>query len=394
MNRAIVEDFDLVADEFLVQGTGISGQAIGQTFEEVVPGTGGSVAVQVASGHWHIAVTVKNAAAASVGSGSGEVDVTIGIPAVCAITAVPYPGNGTFIADITWYPDVVAVPVVEVELLGFDAVLHPVEMTNTGPTAADGTIALPAGWYVGFLRILDNTELSAGLARAIRLAQGGTTTWSEYLQVNQLLGTIDIDLDYNPGEPLNLTYTPNAGSADVYSNFDNLFSVTGVDNDSGTTPIYAWYVDGVGTSLGAAASYTLNRDWESGEVHYLSVVVVQSDGKRAADHTWALTCLGTNPLTMQIDAQILGGTVRPGETCWISIWSATVETMIEEVEIPWVGNPADCHHTFTVPAGFYKALVRWSAVQNYPSWYGGGINWDGAGLTITVPHAAGLTFSW
>jgi hypothetical protein len=85
-------------------------------------------------------------------------------------------------------PDVVSAPAVQIDAVDFTGTVHSMTTVLDSSTAAHGTLTLNQGWYTGYLRILDNSALDAGIVRAVRVAAGMTTAWSEYLTVQALQG--------------------------------------------------------------------------------------------------------------------------------------------------------------------------------------------------------------
>lgn len=291
MARSILPDVGLEADHYAIHGEGTSGQALGSVFDLDIPAAEGSAQIGLLPGGWDLTATVWNQddPSVAVGGTATSIVVVVGVPMTVDLVCVPYTGPGTLDVQIGWIPDIIAAPAVEVDMVDFASTLTAVPMVLDTSVAAHGSASLEQGWYTGYLRILDNGELNAGVVRAIRIASGANTLWDEFLTVNQLSGQITLDIGYNPGLPLELAVSPAEGAVPLYEGQLKTFTVTGVDNDPGTSAIYAWYLNGNPIALSASNSVALDAaNYTEGMSLYLSAVVWQSDGKRAGDAQWAV----------------------------------------------------------------------------------------------------------
>jgi hypothetical protein len=272
----------------------------------------------------------------AVGSAAATTTIVVGVPATVNLHVTPYTGPGTLLVDLDWIPDVIAAPGVEAELMAPGGALTAVPMTLESSTAANGTLDIEQGWYTGAVRIYDAGVLNAGIVRAVRIASGATTTWSEFLTVNQLEGGITFDLSWYSGRPLALTTNPASGDVNLYPGALEILAVTGVDNDAGTSVLYAWHLNGELTALGTGSSLTVDgNDFEVGVQYYVSCIAFQSDGKRAGEAQFRLIITYTD-LTRAVRGTLTTGIV--GIPNVARIVAANKTTTIKSTS--WTGTTA------------------------------------------------------
>ena len=116
--------WSLEADHFLVHGVGISGKGNGTSFDLEIA-DGATSTIELLPGDYTLTTTVWNDDTPSVAVGCATTPATIvvGTPTTIFIICLPYTGAASMSAQISWGPDILALPVVEVSLLGGDAVV-------------------------------------------------------------------------------------------------------------------------------------------------------------------------------------------------------------------------------------------------------------------------------
>lgn len=374
-SKSIMPPHSLVGDHYTVHGAGTSGQANGASFDLTITAAEGSASLNLLPGDWTVTATVFNAEPLAIGEGTQSATIQVGVPATISITCLPYTGSGTVAASFSWVPDVLAVPQVETELVGFDSVTHALPVTLDSSTAAHGSLTIEQGWYSAFLRLKDNGVLSAGVVRALRVAAGQTTTWTEFLTVNQLQGSVTVDLQYNPGLPLNVATTPAAGNVSLYNGQQTTFTITGADNDAGTSLIYAWYINGQAAAVSTSNALTVSSSsYDVGTRVYVSAVAFQSDGRRAGDAQWTGLRSDMDPALYRVAGTIGNGS--PGSQIVVELIGADGASVLDRNVIPDATSVVSFAFEM-VPAGGY--YVRGGVDLNhngvldeagYWQWYG------------------------
>ncbi len=290
--KSIMPDGSLDAGEYLIVGTGTSGEATGSTFDVSIVPPAVSTSLSLKPGGWTIVTTVMNDDVPSVAVGGATTLITVvaAQPQNVSITCLPYSGNGNLVIDLDWFPDVVVSPSALAEMKPYGGTSVPIALPLTSQTSADGTASLPSGWYTGALRIYDNSILSAGIVRSVRIAEAMTTTWTEYLIVSALDGSVTIDISYDPGPPLILNPDVPEGDLVVYTDQSVTITIPEPDHDAGQGVVYGWYMNGVLTEISTVNAFTAaGNDYNTNTSYYLSAVVFQTDGARAGNAQWKIT---------------------------------------------------------------------------------------------------------
>lgn len=390
--KTVLPGPSLNADHYAVHGQGTSGVATGTTFDLSITATTGTATIQLVSGGYTLTTVVWNTDTPSVTVG-GSVDyvtVNIGTPQTIPITCVPYQGSGTLNITTGWVPDILANPGVTCGVEDFSGNVTPIPMQITSSVTAVGTATLNQGWYVGFQQITDSGMLDAGIVETIRILANASSLWNTFLTVNALQGNITLDVAWQPGLPLNLSMTPAAGSIGLYDSGPVTLTCTGVDTDAGTSAVYAWYKNGVLTALSSSNSLTLNpADFKENTISYISMIVWQSDGKRAGDAQYAVT---RSPQNMDLT---VSGIVSSGTGTLqldLSGESGTIDVNMT------VSGPAPYHYSFVgLPSGSnYKLEHKTDNMSQWMFWVQGGNPSPNRsdGTLISIPHGGGWICSF
>jgi hypothetical protein len=357
----------------------------------------------------------------SIAVGDSEIitkAIIVGTSATVVLHCLPYSGKGTFVVHESHVPNILMNPDVDVEVQRFvgDQAVTNIEMTKITNTAFDGSDLLGTGWWKTFLRITDGGVLSAGMVEVVRIARDATSTWSPYLQVNQLLaGGVTIPVDWQPYKELTLgttppaaTTVPGSGAVSLYDGGTASFKVDSTDKDSGTGLFYAWYLNGELASVGGDDNYSFLADKMSmGQIRYVSVVVWQTGGLRAGSANWKVTRLANDPTLLAIT-----GTLTcygdPPRTERMAVRLANASGVVIE-SIPAIlsdGNVQTLNFNFASLPPVVYTLVAW--MDGGPGGQDGVFNYsvDGhytyfAGVAtlpmatpIVIPHPSGQTFNF
>jgi len=386
-SRSVMPGVSLVGDHFAVHGAGVSGQADGTTFDMDITVSGGEASIELLPGGWTITATVYNADAMAIGEGSASATITVGTPATIAIDCLPYDGIGTVNAAFSWVPDVLAVPQIEAEIVGTDSVVHAIPMIPDSSVAAHGSLSAAQGWFIAFMRLRDNGVLSAGIVRSLRIAANASTTWTERLTVNQLQGSVTLDTSFAAGLPLNITASPSAGDAGLYDDASIVFTISDVDNDPGTIPVYAWYMNGQAVAISTSNTYTADAaSFTLGSRAYLSAVVFQDDGKRAGDVQWVIVRQSTNP-ALDIHGAYHGA---GGAATFTAVGMDCSDVSIT---IPAEQGPDFEYFLSQLPLGTYKLRVSCGSDYRYWNAAGTGTASMSSGDVLSVPNPSGSAWS-
>jgi hypothetical protein len=401
--RNVVNPGDaLLVDHFDVHGVGTSGGANGQTFDATVSGGGGTFNRQLTTGTWSISVNAWNKASPSViiGTGSAIAEVMVGTPAVANITIEETIGDGTLDAQMQWYPNVIQVPQPKITVKKYGGAPQVLTLDSQDATHAAVIESLSNGWYVGFFEIRDAGTLAAGVVQAFRILRNYTTTWTENLQVNLLEGTLTVNLQYQDGRPLFLSLDTEEGDVSVFTDEPKTITVLGADQDSGKGLLYAWYVDGQPASLGDLASFIVDpASYPAGSIHYLSAVVFQDDGARAASANWKVTMAGLNPARMGFAGTVKNGAYTMGVALTMKVYDATTHLEVDTLALEASVAGTIPYDLGAQVSGTYHLAVVVPAGGDFPAgttcyWSGGGswtTNISGA-LDIGIPHGIGVAY--
>lgn len=393
----------LLIDHFDIHAVGTAGGCTGMTWDATVSGGGGSVVRQVTTGTWSLTVDGWNKATPSVviATGSAVAVVAVGTPANPTITLSELIGDGTLVAQLQWYPDVIQVPEPKITVQKYGGAPQVLVLDSQDATHANATDTLANGWYTGFFEIRDAGTLAAGVVQAFRILKGYTTTWTENLQVNLLEGTITVHLQYQDGRPLELVLDTPEGDVAVYTDEPRTISIISAGQDAGHGCIYAWYVDGQPASLGALDTFEVDpADYPEGSIHYLSAVVFQDDGARAASANWKVTMAGLNPARMAVAGTIKNGTYTFGVALTVKLLDATTHLEADTLALEASVAGTIPYDLGMETAGDYHLAVVVPAGGDFPTgktcfWTGGSWTTDiGAANVITIPHDIGATFAF
>jgi hypothetical protein len=390
---------------YAVHGTGTSGEALGGSFDIEINPASPSAVLDLKPGGWDIDVTVWNNDVTSVAVGSGAATITVlsATPQTVSITCLPYSGPGDLVIDLEWFPDVVVTPSAEAEVKALGGSVIPVPLTLTSSVTADGTASLEQGWYTGALRIFDNEILSAGVVRTLRIASGMITTWSEYLIVSALEAIITIDVSYDPGPPLiPLSNTPEGDLVMYTDQTHNITIDPETEHDSGTTLVYAWYLNGILTALSTSNTFdVIGNNHVTNTSYYLSAIVFQSNGYRAGDLQWKIikVDLGAGQLAITgtvtipdegglwyVDAIDADGTTIVAQSPAISMLLGDTSFTYDLGDVPigvyylktWKDNDWSGIHEMDEPRFAYFGNVSKVRPPDFPA-------------NVTIPHDVGVT---
>ncbi len=96
--------------------------------------------------------------------------------------------------------------------------------------------------------------------------------------------------------PVVQSFTPSDNAITINEGENKTFSVISASDPDGTTPVIAWYLDGVNV-LNEVNSYTYKAKYDSSGNHVIKAVV--SDNKKSISHVWILTVKNVNqPFTV------------------------------------------------------------------------------------------------
>jgi hypothetical protein len=390
----------LLIDNYYIHVVGTAGGCVGQSFDEVVSGAGGSFSRQVTTGTWAITVNAWNKATpkAIIATGSGIAEVKVGVPASPVIIVTETVGDGTLIAEMQWYPNVIQVPQPKITVKKYGGAPQVLTLDSQDSTHAAASDLLSNGWYVGFFEIRDAGTLAAGVVQAFRILKDYTTTWTENLQVNLLEGTITVHLQYQDGRPLVLVCNTPEGDVGVFTDEPKTISVISAGQDSGKGLLYAWYLDGQATSLGDLDNFVVNPgSYPEGSIHYLSAVVFQDDGARAASANWKVTMAGMNPSRASIAGICNDSAFSTGVAYTVELISAVGHAPVDSQAMPYLDDPTRDYNLGVQVVGDYHLRVVIPAGGDFP--LGKTVYWPNTtnvdlASVITIPHALGAVYSF
>lgn len=290
--RSILPPISMSVTEYLVSGTGPGGVTYGPELFTVSTTVEGFI-----PGEWNFTVVGRNAAHNDIGLGTALVNVVIGQTASATITVTEYAGNGSFLLDLAWEPDIVADPIWTGTLKDSAAVITNMSFTTDELACTADSLVDPlhAGWYTMIVQLFDaptgidgSEVLSTGAATAVRIAQARQTHGDLYLHAVQGFGQIDFDFDLDFHDPLVLTPSRPFGNVTMYTGESVTFTVNA---DETATDVYYLLGQQVGID-----SYTIHAsDLLEGEPYRVDVVSFNVDGSRGASGTWTVTAAAVEP---------------------------------------------------------------------------------------------------
>lgn len=290
-----------------------------ETFEQLdVPGTTGTLVIpDLLSGTWTITVNGKNAAGTVIGTGSDTAIVTPTSQGQASVAVTPMTGTGTFDFEVTWTAAVdteikdiaplvlggVIVPTVYSQLFPYGGA--PADLVFDTSVALTATSISPQtyGYYTLLTRFAGTEETSPGIfvdsivagnAEVVRIASGVTTSGSYlYDDVNtNPVGSIDITISPELGEPLVIDLTPNV-DGNVYSyKTSDTFTMDATTSSTPDTVDWTWYVNGVEYMTGPTLLYDTQDFPRPGLVPFksnISVIGYSNAGTRAGNATVEIT---------------------------------------------------------------------------------------------------------
>lgn len=255
--RVLLPAFDMKPADFQITCSGPGGRELGATvsgsstrFEELEPGS------------WTVAVTARNEAGAAVGTGTAEVQVEPVVETTVTVTVFPLGGEGSLELELSWPPGVAALPSLEGELIGPSGESFALAFTIEGSQATASKAALPAGYYTLAVRLFDAGEQVTGLAEAVRIVSGQTTSGTlEFAELTGSPGSIDARLLVDLCDPVEVEI---AGRQTRMGLGDSL-ALKAWPAEEGRELEGAWYVDGSfaanepSVSLGSALGVGMHR---------------------------------------------------------------------------------------------------------------------------------------
>lgn len=388
---SVVPGGSMDPEHYRINGVG-SGTASGLTFTGTIPGAGGTLNVVIGQGDWAVTALAYNAAeeieANLIGdSVASNVTVILGVPATVTCQVKPLSGLGTLNVDLGWVPDVLLTPNATVDLVKrVGGATASVPMVVDGPTHASGTAQLDAGWYTGWLRLYDNVTLRGGIVQSVRIAKSRTSTWTAFFTVERLNGSLDVQLEWEDGSPLDMTTNVPEGELQIFGGMSTFIDV-GADVPAN----YFWYLDGGAGAVATGDVYEIDGDtMGDGERHYISCVAFSTDGKRGGDLQWIVEKIpGAIPeANYRI---VVSGVCDTGNSYTFRVNEfdgVTVGALIWESS-PWIGVGAFEVTSDVLPVGNYRVTISSSMNWVFDN-YAEGEGWPGA--VIPIPQAP--AFHW
>lgn len=250
--------------------------------EEITPGNMFTKA-QLSPGNWDISVNAKNAAGKVIYTGSTKTILKKGGVTPVNITISPLSGTGSLNLSVTWPADKITQPVIDAQLIPTAGDSQPLVFTDTGLTRTHSSSNIATGYHTLVIKLLDNTELSAGAAEIVRIVKDETTTGTYVFDnLQEHKGTLKIKIIQDFKNPIPVTLDRNSGT--VFG----MQKITASVPPSTGNVTYHWYINGNLQPPSADMTngvFIIPSDLVSG-YYRMDVIAISADGSRAGSVTW------------------------------------------------------------------------------------------------------------
>jgi hypothetical protein len=319
-DKTIVPPVSMEPASYTITGTGPDSETFSLDTTNQAP-----IINDLAFGSWTITVDAENDTGTLIGSGTATVDVATGMTTPATVLVQPIDGTGALDLTVTWNGEVTENPWIDAELIPVSG--SPIVLNFTISGGNSGTCIttdLQAGYYTLIVKLMDNSVLTIGIVEITRIVNDETTTGSfEFSEINNGLGSIDVDIELDMKNPLTITMTGQVLNIDEGDEMTvSATAASSIPPESGNVT-YVWYLNGEAQDIGG--TYTLGSDLSLG-VYNVSVTGISADGSRAGSTThtfhvleqtitWEKTFGGTNfEEAKSIQQTLDGGYIAAGNT--------------------------------------------------------------------------------
>ena len=411
MAKSIQPPIGTEIDHYLVSGAGPGEEAFGP----IPMGGSGPLGEVLTPGLWTITVVGRNAAGIPLGQGGDTAMVIIGQSVTCNVTVYEYTGDGSFLLNGAYEPDIVTDPVWTGTMKDFAANVITMGFTPNEEACTVTSLVDPLheGWHTMIVQLwdapngIDGTEiLSTGRAEAVRILAGYQTTASLWFHAVGGEGEIDIVIDVDMHDELTLTGTPALSDTESLglppndegtwiSVFEGGTVNLSVDCIETITPVY--YFQGDQKQVGGTYTFSASL-LDVGTYGVVDVVAFSVDGRRAGSASWIVRAV-VQPNTLDIIGDVDLG-VQTSDMPYII---ALLDASLAEIDsFTGVGQGVVGFDFGDRAAGSYY-LVAW--FDNNPTngamdagesigYYGTDTQEVPPNANVVVPHTSGFTFDF
>ncbi|MCP4129853.1 MAG: hypothetical protein GY754_02440 [bacterium] len=300
--KTILPDIDMTPATYTITGTGPDAAEFARSI------TDDSAEIpELAFGNWIVTVDALNANNQVIARGSEAVTVHTGETATADITVTPLEGNGTLNVTLEWNNNDTEVPSIEAQLINSADVVQDLAFTinGEGNTGTYSNSALPAGYYVLSVKLLDNNIQTMGAVEIVRIVEGETSTGSfVFNEINKPGGSIIANIIADMQEPIEVAMTE---IPDEIAKGSTTAVTASVPDGVGEVK-YIWFINGDQKHIGSTADpvYTIPVDTlKTGGVYRIDVAAFSIDGKRGGSASDSFRVTGSTEKVWEGDYTIM-----------------------------------------------------------------------------------------
>ncbi|MBI9100120.1 MAG: hypothetical protein JEY91_16680 [Spirochaetaceae bacterium] len=279
-SRTLTPDISMDANSYVITGNGPESGSFTLTSEQEM-----NLVEDLRVGDWIITIEALNPEGLVIGRGSETVNVIGGATVTASILVTPLEGNGALDLTVSWNTEDLIDPLVSTRLIPFTGPDVPLVFSEDISGVSNSTSTVEAGYYTLILQLLDTETVVMGAVETVYIAAGQTTSGLfDFSEVNNIGGTIGIEIDVDLNDPIELSL---AGTLDTMV-MGSTMSVTATAPLETVSIIYSWYING--STAGSGSSVDLGSALNPG-IYRLDIIGQTEDGSRSGsiNHTFTVT---------------------------------------------------------------------------------------------------------
>lgn len=269
-SRTISSDVSKEVSRYVINGAGPEG--ISPVTMDV---TSGEVTIDTLyPGEWIFTVDAYNANDQKIGTGSTTVTIEVDVTSNTTVEVYDLEGDGTLDLSISWTATEIQLAEISATLTDDDGSVHVLDFTIT-----DGVATYNSNWASGLYRLdisLDDGEFSTiSTTEEVFIFPEATSTGTfNFDKINKIVGSVSLSISNKMRDVIDLSISGLPDEGVIY--YETTLDI--VNNSTGTSPTYEWFVNG--TSAGTGTSLTIDPNTNIGYC-YISVIAEDSTNNRA-----------------------------------------------------------------------------------------------------------------